>query len=448
MADVSSRLDRKLLGDTAWNYGGFVLMAGTGVILNFFIAIRFGVETLGVFNQVYAVYIVAAQLAVFGIHDSAQKYTAEFGADADARRRIAHTANLIALMAGAGVALVTYLAAPLIGRIADSAPVGQGVAWAAPGLLFFALNKVQMGILNGERRIRAFAIMQGIRILTILAFVLFAEAQGWPGHLLGAGFTIAEAVIFVPLLVLVRPWAQGRRPDGGTAAIGDWRRRHLAFGAKALPNGFLAESYVRVDVLMLAVFVSDEAVGVYSFAAMFIEGLYQVPAVIRTVVNPVLVRLIGLGDKRELARFGRRIMAMSLGVFAPAAGLTLLIFPYLEPYFPDNLVGGAYPALVILTGGLALYAAYAPLDFILMQAGQPGWQSVLMGLNITVNAALNASLIPIYGIQGAAMATAAAFAVSGITLNIAVWRRLELRGGLVFAETRLTAPPVPPAGNR
>ena len=72
MAEVSSRLDRKLLGDMACNYGAFTLMAGTGVILNFFIAIQFGVETLGVFNQIYAVYIVAAQLAVFGLHDSAQ----------------------------------------------------------------------------------------------------------------------------------------------------------------------------------------------------------------------------------------------------------------------------------------------------------------------------------------------------------------------------------------
>ena len=39
MAYVSSRLDRKLLGDTAWNYSAFALMAGTGIILNFFIAI-------------------------------------------------------------------------------------------------------------------------------------------------------------------------------------------------------------------------------------------------------------------------------------------------------------------------------------------------------------------------------------------------------------------------
>ena len=444
MADVSSRLDRKLLGDMACNYGAFALMAGTGVILNFFIAIQFGVETLGVFNQIYAVYIVAAQLAVFGLHESAQKHTAEHHGQGNERQLIARSANLVALLIGAGVALVIYLAAPLIGRIADSASVGHGIAWAAPGLLFFALNKVQMGILNGDRRMRAFAVMQGVRVLTILGVVLVAETHGWPGYLLGASFTVAELVIFGPLLILVRPWERG----GNATGARDWRRRHLNFGAKALPNGFLAESYVRVDVLMLAIFVSDEAVGIYSFAAMFIEGLYQVPTVIRTVVNPVLVRLIGAGDRRELARFGRRIMIMSLGIFVIVASLAYLIFPSLGPFFPDDLVPRAYPVLSILIGGLALYAAFVPLDFMLMQAGQPGWQSALMSLNITVNATLNVTLIPIYGIQGAAMATAAAFAVSAVTLNGTVWWRLGLRGGLIFAETHLMRASTPPAGDR
>ena len=444
MANVSSRLDRKLLGDTAWNYSAFALMAGTGVILNFFIAIQFGVETLGVFNQIYAVYVIAAQLAVFGLHDSAQKYTSEHHDQGDARQLIARSANLVALLIGAGVALIIYLSAPFIGRIANSASVGHGIAWAAPGLLFFALNKVQMGILNGERRMQAFAVMQGVRVLTILSVILVAEAQEWPGYMLGASFTVAELVIFGPLLILVRPWR------GSSDAMGarDWRRRHLNFGAKALPNGFLAESYLRVDVLMLAIFVSDEAVGVYSFAAMFVEGLYQVPTVIRTVVNPVLVRLIDVGDRLALMQFGRRVMIMSLGVFVIAASLAYLIFPSLSPFFPDDLVSRAYPALSILIGGLVIYAAFVPLDFMLMQAGQPGWQSALMTLNITVNAALNITMIPSYGIHGAALATAAAFAVSAVTLNGAVWWRLGMRGGLIFAETRLAGTSTQQAGDR
>jgi len=442
MTNTDARLDRKFLGDTAWNYGAFALMAATGIILNFFIAIRFGVETLGVFNQIYAVYIVAAQLAVFGIHDSAQKYIAEHAGDGQARWHIARTAVLLALGIGLGTAFLVYAGSNWIGKIADSEPVGRGVGMAAPGLLFFALNKVLMGILNGERRMKAFALAQGARVLMILGFVLLAARMDWPSYMLGAAFTVAEFLLLPPLLLLVRPW---RSTGESTMGSQEWIRRHLDFGTKALPNGFLAESYIRVDVLMLAVFVGDAAVGVYSFAAMFIEGLYQVPVVIRTVVNPVLVRVIKDGDRIELARFGRKIMLMSLGIFIVAAGIALAVFPYLEPFFPDQLVPRAYPILIVLAGGLALYAAYVPLDFMLMQAGQPGWQSALMTFNITVNVGLNLTLIPAYGIQGAAVATAAAFAVSAVTLNISVWHRLGLRGGILLHGTRLMPAPIPPA---
>ena len=82
-----------------------------------------------------------------------------------------------------------------------------------------------------------------------------------------------------------------------------------------------------------------------------------------------------------------------------------------------------------------------------MQAGQPGWQSALMSLNIMINAVLNVTLIPIFGIEGAAMATAVAFAVSAVTLNGTVWWRLGLRGGLIFGETDVMRSSTTPAGD-
>jgi len=427
MAEAPSRLDRKFLGDSAWNYSAFALMAGAGIVLNFFIAGYFGIETLGIFNQIYAVYVVSAQLAVFGIHDSVQKYSAEYVDQPDHRRAISVSAVLISTAFGIAVATIIYNASGLIGDVADSSAVGLGIALAAPGLLFFAINKVLLGILNGERRMKAFAIAQGGRVLSILAFAGLTAVMGWPGYVLGGGFTIAEILIFGPVLLTVRPWAG---LDGGH--LKHWFSKHIHFGYRAIANGFLAESYIRVDIIMLGVFVSDHDVGLYSFAALFIEGLYQVPVVIRTVVNPMLVKLIGGHAPDELARFARRVMAVSFAIFALAATSVILIFPYLAPYFPDGLVVGSYSVLVTVAVGLAIYAAFIPVDFSLLQGGMPGRQSLLMTANILINVALNAALIPAMGIMGAAWATAIAFAVSSLTLNIAVHRWLGLKGGFLF----------------
>ena len=199
---------------------------------------------------------------------------------------------------------------------------------------------------------------------------------------------------------------------------------------------------------MLSVFVNDEIVGIYSFAAMLIEGLYQVPAVVRSAVNPVLVHLLQAQNKGDLARFGRRVMVSCLFIFTSCALPALFILPFLAPYLPNDLVSRAYPVFTVLLLGLAIYASFIPLEYLLMQAGQPGWQSMLMSLNILINAGLNLSLIPLFGIEGAALATAISFAVSGINLNIAVWWRLGLPGGLVLAETRLLKLLTPLVGGR
>ena len=45
---------------------------------------------------------------------------------------------------------------------------------------------------------------------------------------------------------------------------------------------------------------------------------------------------------------------------------------------------------------------------------------------------LNLALIPFYGIWGAAVATALAFTISSLNLNLAAWRWLGLRGGVLL----------------
>lgn len=422
-------LDKKLFGDTAWNYGAFAAMACTGVVLNFFIAAHFGIEALGQFNQIYAFYIVTAQLAVFGVHDSAQKHVAEHITSKSLEALVANTAFGLAGFIGFAVGFFVWLIAGFVGNIVESEPVGRGLAMAAPGLALFSMNKVLMGVLNGQRRMKAFAIIQGLRMLSILMFALFTAYKGWPAYFIGAGFAVAEAIILIPLLVLVKPlWRRSNTWGDGRF----WVRRHLEFGAKALPNGFLTEGYIRVDVLMLSIFVDDAAIGIYSFAAMFIEGLYQVPVVIRTVINPVLVRLISGGDKIKLTAFARRIMLLSLVIFVFVAGPVCFGFPLLTPWFPKGLVANAEPILWILIWGLGLYAAFIPLDFILIQAGYPGRQSMLMTFNILSNVGFNVWLIPDFGIVGAAVATSCAFVISGLSLNLVIWRWLAIPGGLFF----------------
>ena len=68
--------------------------------------------------------------------------------------------------------------------------------------------------------------------------------------------------------------------------------------------------------------------------------------------------------------------------------------------------------------GYVLYATFVPVDFIFLQAGKPGYQSIFMIFITLINVSLNFYLIPKFGLIGAAMATAIAFSCSGPVLMI------------------------------
>src|SRR5690606_33737439 len=128
---------------------------------------------------------------------------------------------VLAVAAAAGFVLL----APSIGRLLDSEDVATGMRWAAPGLFCFALNKVLLGVVNGLRRMRAFAVYSSLRYLLIagglaLAAVLDASAGELP--LL---WTFAEGALLVILVIELVATVRLRQCSGWSHWIG----RHVDY---------------------------------------------------------------------------------------------------------------------------------------------------------------------------------------------------------------------------
>ena len=429
----------KFLSDAAWNYGAFVAMSLIGVILNFFIVTYYGIADLGVFNQIYAFYVISGQFAAMGFHDSAQKHISEHDDEPGQLGVISAAALVLVAASGFLTAVCAYLLGYPVGVLVDSVPVGKGIAMAAPGLMLFAINKVLMGVLNGERRMKAFAGAQTLRVLVILISSLGIAWLGCPTYMLGLSFVAAEGALMPMLLFFVRP---RRTTFSSNRVLRHWIKLHFHFGSRALINGLLAQAYIRVDIVMLGIFVSDRDVGIYSFAALFVDGLYQITIVFRTLANPELARLLKEGDKLKTSRFSRKVGLMSLGAFVVASAGVLVVFPFLGTYFPAGLVALSHPVLLILLSGLLVYSLMVPMDYIILQGGLPGRQSALMTFNVLINAALNLALIPFFGLYGACIATAIAFVVATFAVNGASWRWLGFKGGVFLYGTPLFKHPL------
>ena len=409
--------DDRFRRDVAWNVGGILVLAASGVLLNAIIARAYGAAALGVFNQVMAAYILFSQLAAGGVNLSALKGIAERPEDRERTTAIA-IGSLVLVLALGGISALAYWAArePLA-RWLESPGVAGGIAISAPGLFFFALNKVLLSIVNALRRMRSFAACTALRY-ALIPVGLLVWIAGDPGRTKGDGlafvFTFSEGILFLVLAVEVA--RQLSFPV--TPAWKDWVGPHLAYGAKSLASGVLLELNAKVDVWMIGVYLADRDVGVYAMAAMVAEGIYQLLVVLQNNCNPLLARQIAERDWAGLHALVRRVRARTYFGMAAVAAVAILAFPtFVDLLAANRGYEEARLPFALLAAGIVLASGYIPFGQTLLMAGHPGWHSFYMLATVAVNVAGNVILVPQIGIAGAAAATAVAMLASVFLLK-------------------------------
>jgi O-antigen/teichoic acid export membrane protein len=407
-------LQHKLTKDIAWTMGCLVVLAASGILINLIIAHLRDVDSLGVFNQVYAIYIVASQFAVFGLQYSALRHAALYDSDEAERGKMLVNAGASVLLLGACAAISVYLAAPLFGRFLASTAVEDAICYAAPGLLLFPLNKVLLAYLNGLRRAKAYSVLQSGRYILVTLWVAALSASPYPFEYTTLGFFVAELVTTsgVYFYLLFRNMLPTLRFDPA------WTRRNFAFGGKSMLAGIFVEMNSRIDVLLVGFFLPDREVGIYSFAAMLVDGLYHVLAFIRLNYNPLLVGYIRdsdwAGAKRLLVQTKRYVLPvtvlLSLSVLAVFVVLTTVIVP------EKGLDQGLLPLSILITG-MTLVSVFIPFDNLMLVSGHPGYQTMQNMIIVLTTIVMNTALIPLLGINGAAIAMALGY-ISGVTVLV------------------------------
>ncbi|HUR29560.1 MAG TPA: polysaccharide biosynthesis C-terminal domain-containing protein, partial [Planctomycetota bacterium] len=374
----------------------------------------YGAAMLGVFNQVMMAYVLFSMAAAGGINYSL------LGAVAEKPRDAAHVAGAVV-----GALLPTLLLAAVVTLIFDasrhalasalhSEGVAIGMRAAAPGLFFFALNKQLLAVVNGLRRMRAFAIYQALRYVLILAGFLIAWKRGLPGEELSFVWTFAEGILFVVLAVEVGTHVAWRAATGVKA----WCRTHLIYGTKSVMSAMLLELNAKVDIWMLGLSLGDERVGVYSFAANLAEGFFQLIVVLQNNFNPLLANLIARGERAEVEALVRKARRWIVPSFAAAALASAVIYPWTLPLLKGPEFADSAVSFAILVGSIGALAAWLPFGNLLLMAKHPAWNSLLMLAVAGVNLAMNWVLIPRLEIAGAAVGTAIAFGTFAVLLVI------------------------------
>jgi O-antigen/teichoic acid export membrane protein len=395
--------------DVLWNMASLVVLGLCGILLNLVVAWFYNPSILGIFNEVYAVYMVFSQFAVAGIHLSVMKYVAEHSNHTERYRSII-TAGLILSLGFAGtMSALFWLLREQIGLWMSSPGVADGIFWATPGLFFFATNKVLLAALNALSRMKSFAVFQALRYILLVVTFLVAAILNSPGEDLPVVFSATEIILFVCLLLVLRD--EFCVPSFLT--IGRWIVMHLAFGMRGFFSNVLVQLNTRVDVLVLGYFSSDYTVGIYSFAAILAEGMYQILTVLQINYNPILVQLISKRELGDLKTIIKKGVQLTYAAMLAIGIVTVLLYPLglaLLTNKRDFMQSWAIFAILMI--GIMLSSGYVPFGNIMLQAGRPGLQTVMVAFLVLFNFVGNLLLVPGFGAIGSASATALSFVLS------------------------------------
>lgn len=410
--------------DVSWNIVSVGVLGVSGIIISALIARFYGPTHLGVFNQVFAVYIVASQFAVGGLQFSVLKHVSQYVEERDTCNQVISSAIVVTVLLAVTVSALILALRGFIGDVLGSPDVSVSLMYVIPGIACFAVNKVLMAVVNGYRNMQAYAFFQAMRYVSMAFLLVAAIVIQLPGTKLPLILSGAEILLLISLAIYILRLYSPVRPKKWLG----WARTHISFGAKAFPAGALQESNTRVDVLMLGVFVSDRLVGIYSLAAMFGEGMAQLGVVLRTNVNPVIANMYFSGRKEELRELIRRGVKM----FYVAMAVVLLLACVGYPVFVNIFIGGgdfmaSWPLFCILMLGVALSAGYLPFNMLLTQTGHPGIYTLMITAIVLSNVMLNGLLIPFWGMYGAAIATGISFILGALYLRLLTKRYLEMK---------------------
>ncbi len=325
--------------------------------------------------------------------------------------------------ASATVVMLLGLAAVWFVETEGSAALALPLALAFLCLPLYTRTDVQDGVGRGQNwTMDSIVPPFVVRPLALLAMIGIAYVAGSPATavtgMVLAFFSIVAANVLQTTLLKRR--IRENVPDA--APIYDYAG-WFKISLPLLAGGISEIVMLNADVLLLNLYRPPEEIGIYYAAAKTTALALFVLYAVGTAYAGRIAAASALGNRAEIETLVGQAVRWT---FIPSAVVTLAILAAGYPVLASFGAGftDAYPLMFILAAGILTKAAMGPSELILNMLGHQRASALSLGSAAILAVVLNLVLIPIWGVTGAAIATATAI-ISMSLMNWYAMRRLE-----------------------
>ncbi|MFO7792178.1 MAG: flippase [Candidatus Saliniplasma sp.] len=398
---------KKLYKDLISTSGAYFITSGLGIIYGILFPRLLGSEQWGLWSISIGLIGLLGPLAQVAMSTTLTTYVSRYKKDKKTVSKYINSAYFVAIFSSflvsiALILLSSYLASSVFKdeRLRLFLLLGAGI------IFFKQLNIINRDYFRGFKDFKKYNILKivpelSLLLLTISFFILFSYRAI---YLATAQLVIAAIVCILVFTYLIREedvFRIFRIPNNKVT------KKVLKFGIPLIFTMTFMTVMKSLDRVLIGYFLEADDVGIYSVAAgipLMIGGMF---APITTVILPAFSERKGKGKSSEVLL--RELFSLLLYVSIP-----LIIFLYLFSgdilyiVFGQEYILGA-TVLSITSIEIFLYSSKRLFGIPVVGSEKTVSYAVGLGLTALSNIVLNSILIPIYGIEGAALGTVLSF---------------------------------------
>jgi len=407
-------------------FAGTIFTMGAGYLVKIYVARVLGAELLGLYALGMTLVSLTQLLGCLGLNGAAARYVAVYNATG----RYSDLRGFLTRSVGVVLSLNLVLSFGLVvwgGWLAQHlyhAPdLRQYIPLFAVLTVLGAVNVFYCQVLAGFKDIAKRTIITnfiGTALVSSLTIALLALGTGMRGYLWAQ---VVNSIVVVGFLIAIAWKLTPRAARFSWAALPRLDPEVKTFAAAAFGMGAIEFLVSQADKVLLGLYLNPALVGVYVVASTLSSLIPMILQSVNQIFAPVIADLHSRQRKDVLQRLFQSLTKWVLGFTLPLAFVIIAFAAPLMRIFGAAFEAG-WPVLVIGVVGQLVNCGVGSVGYLLLMSGNQKRLMKVQFVMVAVSLVMNITLIPVFGVIGAALASAVVIVAGN------VWSLSEVRKAL------------------
>lgn len=396
----------------------------TQYLFLFSVARFLGPGVLGSFTLSFTVLQLASVLSLMGLDNLLIRKVASARASGDYRamKGAYMSALRISIFSSITLAILLYVAAPYLASTLFSKPwLGTSLQTVSLALPFFVLTTLHASAFRGSKNMIGFTLFK-----TLIPFLNTLIIIG--SWYIGTRVSPVTGLTASIILISIGYWITWNKFSAISSVAGAETIDSRKMIAEALPMMITGSVFFIlnwVDNLVIGIYWPEASVGIYDTAFKIASASAAILMAVNAIQAPTFAEIHSQGNHQRLKRYVFTSTRLLFYTTTPIT-LVLLFMPELIlSLFGKGFTEGSL-SLQILALGNFFNCITGSVGILLMMTGYQRQYNRIIMVAATVATGLNFMLVPVWGIEGAAVASSTSKIIWNLASVVLVYKHLGI----------------------